>query len=72
MTVALKVYSHFPEHALKELIDLGAPDVIKVALLDDGHTPSQDDHDFFDDVSGDKLAAAGNYVAGGATMAAPP
>lgn len=69
MAVTLKLYSHFPEHALKELIDLGAPDAIKVALCTSSYTPSQDNHDFFDDITNE--VSDGNYVAGGATMGSP-
>lgn len=70
MAVTLKVYSHFPEHALKELINLGAPDVIKVALCASGYTPSQDNHDFFDDIT-NELSAGNGYTSGGATMGSP-
>jgi hypothetical protein len=43
-------------------------DTIKVALLDNGHTPSQDNHDFFDDVEADELANGNGYTTGGATL----
>ena len=41
-------------------------DTIKVALLT-GHTPGQDTHDFFDDVSANEITGTG-YTAGGATL----
>jgi hypothetical protein len=41
-------------------------DTIKVALLT-GYTPSQDTHDFFNDVSGTQITGTG-YTAGGATL----
>jgi hypothetical protein len=41
-------------------------DTIKVALLT-GHTPNQDVHDFFNDVSGNQITGTG-YTAGGATL----
>lgn len=43
-------------------------DTIKVALLDNTHTPDIDTHDFFSDVSGDEITGTG-YTAGGATLA---
>lgn len=67
MAVTLKVYSHFPEHALKELIDLGTPDDIKVALCTSSYTPSQDDHDFYDDIT-NELSTANGYTSGGAAL----
>lgn len=41
-------------------------DTIKVALLT-GHTPAQDTHDFFSDVSANQITGTG-YTAGGATL----
>ena len=41
-------------------------DTIKVALLT-GHTPAQDTHDFFNDVSANEITGTG-YTAGGATL----
>lgn len=41
-------------------------DTIKVALLT-GHTPNQDAHDFFNDVSANQITGTG-YTAGGATL----
>lgn len=42
-------------------------DTIKIAILT-GHTPSQDTHDFFNDVSSNEVSGT-NYTAGGATLA---
>lgn len=46
-------------------IDLDS-DTIKVALVTSSYTPSQDDHDFFDDVT-NEVSGTG-YTAGGATL----
>jgi hypothetical protein len=43
-------------------------DTIKIALLSASHTPDVDADEFFDDVSGDEVAASGTYSAGGATL----
>lgn len=43
-------------------------DTIKLALLTSSYTPSEDNHDFYDDVSANEVAASGSYVAGGATL----
>ena len=43
-------------------------DTIKVAVLDSGHTPDLDTHEFWSDVSADEVAAQGDYVAGGITL----
>ena len=45
-----------------------ASDTIKLALLNASHTPAQDTHDFFDDVSANESSGTG-YTAGGATLA---
>lgn len=42
-------------------------DTIKLALLTSAYTPN-DEHDFFDDVSANEVAASGTYSAGGATL----
>lgn len=38
---------------------------IKIALLDNGHTPDLDGHDFFSDVEADELANGNGYTSGG-------
>lgn len=43
-------------------------DTIKVALLTSSYTPSQDTHDYFDDVVASEVTGTG-YTAGGATLA---
>lgn len=43
-------------------------DTIKLALLDNTHTPDFDTHDFFSDVEADEVSGTG-YTAGGATLA---
>lgn len=60
-------YNSFKQKLMEGSIDL-ANDTLKVALLDNGHTPDIDNHEFFDDVSGDELTTAGGYTAGGATV----
>lgn len=41
---------------------------IKAALLDSGHTPDRDTHEFFGDVDADEVPATGGYTAGGVTL----
>lgn len=65
MAVSAFIYSHAFQAAFNDQVDLDT-DTIKVALLT-GHTPDQDDDDFFNDVSGDQITGAG-YTAGGATL----
>ena len=48
-------------------IDLDT-DTIKLALLTSSYTPSADNHDFYDDVSANEIAATGTYSAGGGTL----
>lgn len=43
-------------------------DTVKLALLDSGHTPDFDTHNFFDDVEADEVSGTG-YTGGGATLA---
>jgi len=42
-------------------------DTIKIALLDNGHSPALDTHELFSDVEGDEISGTG-YTAGGATL----
>ena len=53
--------------AFNKLIDLDG-DALKCALLTSSYTPSQDTHDFFDDVVANEITGTG-YTAGGATLA---
>jgi hypothetical protein len=46
-------------------------DTIKIALLDNGHTPAPDSHDFLNDVEGDELANGNGYTTGGGTLTTP-
>jgi hypothetical protein len=43
-------------------------DTVKVALVTTAYTPSQDTHDFWNDVNANELAAGGGYTAGGNTL----
>lgn len=43
---------------------------IKIALLDNTHTPAPDTHDFFNDVEADEISGTG-YTAGGGTLTNP-
>lgn len=43
-------------------------DTIKVAVLDSGHTPNVDTHEFWSDVSADEVAAQGDYTTGGVAL----
>lgn len=45
-------------------------DTIKIALLDNTHTPTPDTHDFFNDVEADEISGTG-YTAGGGTLTNP-
>jgi hypothetical protein len=66
MAASGKLYSHFSEHLVKKLMDLES-DTIKVMLCTSSYTPSQDNHDFKDDV--DNEVSGTGYSAGGATLA---
>lgn len=57
-------YLMFRRGLLRADANLGSV-TLKLALLDNGHTPSVSGHDYYDDVSGDELAASGNYTTGG-------
>lgn len=65
MAVTAFLYSKVSAGAFNKEIDLDT-DTVKVALLT-GHTPDQDTHDFFNDVSGNQITGTG-YTAGGATL----
>jgi len=66
MAVSGKLYSHLPECLARKLVDFES-DTIKVMLCTSSYTPSQDDHDFKDDV--DNEVSGAGYTAGGATLA---
>ena len=66
MAVTAKVYSHLPYSLASKLANLET-DTIKCMLCTSSYTPSQDDHDFKDDV--DNEVSGTGYTAGGATMA---
>ena len=61
-----KVYGTLIGAALNKEIDL-LEDTIKVALVSSSHTPNQDTHDYWDDVSANEVSGTG-YTAGGATL----
>lgn len=66
MAIGLKIYSNFPTHLLNALVvGMGSETAIKCMLLLDTYTPSQDNHDFVNDVRTFEHAATGNYVTGG-------
>lgn len=62
------VYGNFVKQALNKEIDWGS-DTIKVALVTSSYTPSQDNHDYWDDVSSNEVANGNGYTTGGATLA---
>jgi len=67
MSVTAKAYSHMPLAALEKLMDLGTGnDVIKCMLCTSTYTPSQDNHDFKDDVTNEVTGEG--YTTGGATV----
>ena len=54
----------------KKIIDFSpAADVFKIALMADGFTFDEDNHEIWGDVSGSELAAGNGYVANGNTLA---
>lgn len=62
------LYNSFKKKIMDGSIDLDT-DTIKVCLLSSAYTPSQDNHDFYDDISANEVANSGTYAAGGATLA---
>jgi hypothetical protein len=68
MAVSAKWYGNAFLSMLNKEIDW-ASDVIKVALCTNAYTPSQDDHNYFDDIT-NEVSATG-YTAGGATLGTP-
>lgn len=65
--MASKLYGNAIKAAFNGEIDWDT-DTIKVALLSSAHTPNQDTHDYWDDVSANEVSGTG-YTAGGATLA---
>ena len=61
------LYGNFLLKALNKEVDFDS-DTIKVALLTSSYTPSQDTHDYFNDVSTYEVTGTG-YTAGGSTLA---
>lgn len=61
------LYGNFLLKALNKEVDFDS-DTIKVALLTSSYTPSQDTHDYFNDVSTYEVSGTG-YTAGGNTLA---
>lgn len=67
MATTTVVYGKLIASVFDKLIDFDS-DTIKVALVTSSYTPSQDTHDFFDDVVANEASGTG-YTAGGATLA---
>ena len=60
------VYNSFKKSIMDGSIDLDT-DTIKVALVTSSYTVSQDNHDFFNDITNEVVGTG--YTAGGATLA---
>ena len=68
MAVTIKMYSNFPYNLLlNKYGDFAGETTLKCMLCTSTYTPSQDNHDFHDDVT-NECAATGNYVTGGNIM----
>lgn len=65
MAVIGKLYGRVFTSLWNKEIDFDT-DVIKVALTTVAHTPDQDAHDYFDDITGEVVGTG--YTAGGATL----
>ena len=65
--MASGIYNRFKANLMNKILDLEA-DAIKVMLLDNSHSFNAA-HNVIGDVNANELAATGNYVAGGATLA---
>jgi len=59
------IYNSFKKHIMNGGIDLDT-DTIKVALVTADYTPSQDDHEYFDDITNE--ITGDGYTSGGATL----
>ena len=65
MAVTIHLYSNFPVTLLTgKLGDLSGETTLKCLLCTSTYTPSQDDHNYHDDIT-NEVAAAGNYSTGG-------
>lgn len=67
MAVTAYLYGHGLTALLNKEIDLGT-DTIKVALCTSSYTPSQVDHDYYNDIT-NELSTGGGYTAGGTALA---
>lgn len=68
MAVTIHMYSHFPETLMTEKLgDMSGETTLKCLLCTSSYTPSQDDHDYHDDIT-NEVAATGNYATGGVIM----
>ena len=63
------VYNNYKARmlGLGTMVDLDG-DTIKMAALSSSYTPSEDNDDFFDDVSTYEVASTGTYSSGGPTL----
>lgn len=66
MAVTAYLYGSFPAKLANKEIDWDT-DTIKVALTTSTYTPSQDTHDYFNDITNEVTGTG--YTAGGATLA---
>lgn len=60
------IYNSAKQKLMDGSIDLDT-DTIKVALVTASYSPSQDDHEFFDDITNEVTSS--NYAAGGSALA---
>ena len=69
MAVTTKLYSNFPLTLMTDKLgDMSGETTLKCMLCTSSYTPSQDDHDYHDDVT-NEVSGAG-YTAGGKIMTA--
>lgn len=66
MAVSVTFYNSYKKSLGDATIDL-VNDTVKMALLDETHTPNYDTHDNFDDVSTEEISSAG-YTSGGTAL----
>lgn len=64
--MASKMYGSFLVKALNKEVDWDS-DTFKVALVSSSYTPSQDSHDYWDDVVANEVSGTG-YTAGGQAL----
>jgi len=65
--MSITFYNSYKVDALNAAINL-ASDTIKCAFLTSAYTPSQDNDDFWDDVSANEVTPSGTYAEGGVTL----